>query len=112
MAFGLYFGLVHSPRHLLRLAAWYDPCHPHQAAWWTAGVVVPAGLVCALGIGGLVLIEPDASIGILVPIFRLIAALTLPHMIVTTWLDHDAPHGLKGAMRPAGIDPFGSHAQL
>ena len=111
LAFGLYFGMVHSPRHLLRLAAWYDPCHSHRAARWAAHVVVPAGLVCALGIGGLVWAEPDASIGILVPIFRLIAALTLPHMIVTTWLDHDAPHGLGCVMHHTGIDPFGSDAQ-
>ena len=90
MAFGLYFGMVHSPRHLLLLAAWYDRCNPRRAARWAARVVVPAGLVCALGIAALALIAPDASIGILVPMFRLIAALTLPHMIVTTWLSHDA----------------------
>lgn len=111
MAFGLYFGMVHSPRHLLRLAAWYDPCHLHRAARWAAGVIVPAGLVCALGIGGLVLTAPDASIGILVPIFRLIAALTLPHMIVTTWLDHDAPHGPESAMHLTGSNLLGRDAQ-
>jgi Brp/Blh family beta-carotene 15,15'-monooxygenase len=111
LAFGLYFGMVHSPRHLLRLAAWYDPCQSHRAARWAAHVVVPAGLVCALGIVGLVWAEPDASIGLLVPIFRLIAALTLPHMIVTSWLEHDAPHGLERVMHPTGIDPFGSDAQ-
>ena len=99
MAFGLYFGMVHSPRHLLRLAAWYNPCNPHQAARWAARVVVPAGMVCALGIGGLVWAEPDASIRILVPIFRLLAALTLPHMIVTTWLSRDAQQGPDGAVR-------------
>jgi Brp/Blh family beta-carotene 15,15'-monooxygenase len=106
MAFGLYFGMVHSPRHLLRLAAWYDPDDPHRAARWAAGVVVPAGLVCALGIAALALTAPDASIGILVPMFRLIAALTLPHMIVTTWLAHDGPHGPDGSMHPTVIDPL------
>jgi len=111
LAFGLYFGMVHSPRHLLRLAAWYDPCHPDRAARWAARVVVPAGLICALGIGGLFLAEPGTPIGILVPVFRLIAALTLPHMIVTTWLGHDAPPGLECVARPRAIDPFGSHAR-
>jgi Brp/Blh family beta-carotene 15,15'-monooxygenase len=86
LAFGLYFGLVHAPRHLLRLAAWHDPCDPHRAARWAARVVVPAGAVCALGILWLALISPDVSLGVLVPGFRIIAALTLPHMIVTTWL--------------------------
>ena len=86
LAFGLYFGLVHSPRHLLRLGAWHDPWDPYRAAVWAARVVVPAGIVCALGIGGIALAAPDISISLLVPIFRIIAALTLPHMIVTAWL--------------------------
>jgi len=110
MAFGLYSGMVHSPRHLLRLAAWYDPDNPHRAARWAASVVVPAGLVCALGIAALARTAPDASIGTLVPMFRLIAALTLPHMIVTTWLAHDEPHGPDGSMHPIVIDPLAGHA--
>ena len=86
LAFGLYFGLVHSPRHLLRLGAWHDPWDPYRAAVWAARVIVPAGIFCALGIGGLALVTPDVSTGLMVPIFRIIAALTLPHMIVTAWL--------------------------
>lgn len=86
LAFGLYFGLVHSPRHLLRLGAWHDPWDRYRAAIWAARVVGPAGIFCALGIGGLALAAPDLSIGLLVPAFRVIAALTLPHMIVTAWL--------------------------
>lgn len=86
LAFGLYFGLVHSPRHLLRLGAWHNPWEPWRAAVWAARVVVPAGIFCALGIGGLALAAPDLSIGLIVPVFRIIAALTLPHMIVTAWL--------------------------
>ena len=86
LAFALYFGLVHSPRHLLRLGAWHDPWDPYRAAVWAARVIVPAGLFCAVGIGGLALVTPDISTGLLVPIFRIIAALTLPHMIVTAWL--------------------------
>lgn len=86
LAFGLYFGLVHSPRHLLRLGAWHDPWDLYKSAIWAARVVVPAAIFCALGIGGLALAAPDLSIGLMVPIFRIIAALTLPHMIVTSWL--------------------------
>jgi Brp/Blh family beta-carotene 15,15'-monooxygenase len=86
LAFGLYFGLVHSPRHLLRLGAWHDPADPRRAAQWAARVVVPASLVCGFGIVGIALTTQDVSIGMLVPIFRIIAALTLPHMIVTSWL--------------------------
>jgi Brp/Blh family beta-carotene 15,15'-monooxygenase len=106
LAFGLYFGMVHSPLHLLRLADWYDPCNPRRAARWAARVVMPAGLACALGIAALAITAPDASIGILVPMFRLIAALTLPHMIVTTWLGHDGQHGPAGSMHPTGSDPL------
>jgi Brp/Blh family beta-carotene 15,15'-monooxygenase len=86
LAFGLYFGLVHSPRHLLRLGAWHDPDDPRRAAHWAARVVVPASLVCALGLIGIALTAQHAWIGLLVPMFRIIAALTLPHMIVTSWL--------------------------
>jgi len=89
IAFGLYFGLVHSPRHLLRLGAWHDPYDPRRAARWAACVVVPAGVVCALGIVGLAWTMHDATSGILVPTFRIIAALTLPHMFVTSWLGQD-----------------------
>ncbi len=86
LAFGLYFGLVHSPRHLLRLGAWHDPWDHYRAAVWAARVIVPAVIFCSLGIGGLALAAPDISISLMVPIFRIIAALTLPHMIVTAWL--------------------------
>ena len=89
MAFGLYFGLVHSPRHLLRLGAWHDPYDPRRASRWAACVVVPASLVCTLGIVGLVWTMHDTLIGMLVPTFRIIGALTLPHMLVTTWLNAD-----------------------
>jgi Brp/Blh family beta-carotene 15,15'-monooxygenase len=86
LAFGLYFGLVHSPRHLLRLGAWYDPRSLHKAARWAARILVPASFVCALGLAAVALTVNDQAAGLLVPTFRIIAALTLPHMIVTSWL--------------------------
>ena len=91
LAFGLYFGLVHSPRHLFRLGAWHSPCDPRQAVRWAARVVVPASLICAFGIVGIALATRGVLIGMLVPIFRIIAALTLPHMIVTAWLAEAEP---------------------
>jgi Brp/Blh family beta-carotene 15,15'-monooxygenase len=109
LAFGLYFGLVHSPRHLLRIGAWHDPADPRRAAQWAAGVVVPASVVCALGVIGIALTTQDVSMRILVPIFRIIAALTLPHMIVTSWLgeaarrpstgDHPSPRAFFRCIR-------------
>jgi Brp/Blh family beta-carotene 15,15'-monooxygenase len=99
LAFGLYFGLVHSPRHLLRLGAWHDPADPRRAARWAARVVVPASLVCALGIIGIALTTQNVSIGLLVPTFRIIAALTLPHMIVTSWLGAAARRTSGGGNR-------------
>ena len=87
LAFGLYFGLVHSPRHVLRLGAWHDPRDPRRAMRWAAQTLVPAGAVCALGLSGLWLAGQDNSIDVLAPMFRIIAALTLPHMIVTALLN-------------------------
>jgi Brp/Blh family beta-carotene 15,15'-monooxygenase len=86
LAFGLYFGLLHSPRHLLRLGAWHDPHDPRRAARWAARTVVPAGAACALGLIGFAVAAQDLSTGVLAPMFRVIAALTLPHMVVTAWL--------------------------
>jgi Brp/Blh family beta-carotene 15,15'-monooxygenase len=96
LAFGLYFGLVHSPRHLFRLGAWHDPADPRRAARWAARAVVPASMVCALGIFGIALTTQDVSIGMLAPTFRIIAALTLPHMIVTSWLGEAAKRSSTG----------------
>ena len=94
LAFGLYFGLVHSPRHLLRLAAWHDPWSPGRAARWAAWTLVPASAVCAFGLLGLASTSHPMPADVLVPMFRIIAALTLPHMIVTALL------GRADAMRP------------
>lgn len=89
LMFGLYFGLIHSPEHLLRLGAWHDPRNLHQAARWVARILVPVSFVCVVGLAVLALTVNDQAAGLLVPTFQIIAALTLPHMIVTSWLnDH------------------------
>jgi len=86
LAFGLYFGLGHSVRHVLRLGAWRDAAQPRVAARWVATVMLPASAVCAVGLVGLAWLDDDTTTGLLAPAFRIIAALTLPHMIVTSWL--------------------------
>ena len=48
---------------------------------------MPAGMVCAVGLAALAVAGRDTTVTLLMPSFRVIAALTLPHMIVTTWLD-------------------------
>ena len=87
LAFGLYFGLGHSVRHVLRLGAWRNAAQPKVAARWVATVMLPASAVCAAGLVGLAWFDDDTTTGLLAPAFRIIAALTLPHMIVTSWLE-------------------------
>jgi len=88
LAFGIYFGAGHAVRHILRLGAWHGGS-PRAAARWLASTILPAAAVCAVGIGGLALLGQDTAADVLAPMFRVIAALTLPHMVVTAWLDAD-----------------------
>ncbi len=102
LAFGLYFGAGHAVRHMLRLAAWHDPRDPRAAARWLARTAVPAGVACAAGLGALA--RRDTTVTLLTPGFRMIAALTLPHMVVTAWLERvgvepPAPNGASQALR-------------
>jgi beta-carotene 15,15'-dioxygenase len=83
LAFGLYFALGHAVRHVLRLGAWRDATRPIVAARWAAAVMLPASAICAAGLAWL---DDDATTGLLAPAFRIIASLTLPHIIVTSWL--------------------------
>jgi Brp/Blh family beta-carotene 15,15'-monooxygenase len=91
LAFGLYFALSHSAKHLLRIMAWHNAQDLRVACLWAARVVVPASIVCAIGLAGLAWIGDNSSIDILAQSFKVIGALTLPHIIVTTWLDRPAP---------------------
>ena len=88
LAFGLYFTLGHSVRHVLRLGAWHDPRDPGAAVRWLLSVMLPAGGLCLVGVTGLVSLGGDMTLDVLAPCFRLIAVLTLPHMVVTSWLGH------------------------
>ncbi len=86
LAFGVYFGAGHAVRHVLRLGAWHGG-PPRAAARWLASTMLPAAAVCAVGLAGLALLGRDTASDVLAPMFRVIAALTLPHMVVTAWLD-------------------------
>lgn len=84
LAFALYFCLCHSVRHLLRLGAMLAP-GSIRAAWREVlRVGLPAALLCAGGAAALAAHGTEAA---LPPLFRLLAALTLPHMAVTVWLE-------------------------
>ncbi len=87
LAFGLYFGTGHAVRHMLRLGAWHSPRDLPAAAQWLAWTAIPAGAVCAAGLAALALAGRDTTVSLLTPGFKVIAALTLPHMLVTAWLD-------------------------
>lgn len=104
LAFGLYFTLGHSVRHVLRLGAWHDPRDPAAAARWLLSVMLPAGGLCLVGVSGLVLLGGDMTLDVLTPCFRVIAVLTLPHMVVTSWLG-SSDQTYVVPMRPAGLEP-------
>lgn len=93
LAFAVYFCVCHSLRHLLRLGAMLDP-DDARGAWFgvlrTAG---PAALLCAAGLAALAAQGAETAI---VPLFRTLAALTLPHMAVTLWLEDRAEPVPKG----------------
>ena len=82
LGFAVYFCLCHAIRHLLRLGAWHAPDDGYQAARWLVRVIIPSACLTAIGILALWLVIGGSEM-LLVPLFRLIAALTLPHMIVT-----------------------------
>lgn len=105
LAFGIYFGAGHAVRHLLRLGAWHGG-PPRAAARWMAWTMLPAAAVCAAGIAGLAWLGRDAAADVLAPLFRVIAALTLPHMVVTAWLDtQPAGDARPDAVVAAGAAP-------
>ena len=87
LAFGLYFSAGHAMRHVLRLGAWHAPNDGRAAARWLAWTLLPAAAATSAVIGALVWWGTDSINSVLVPVFRIIAALTFPHMIVTAYLE-------------------------
>ena len=98
LAFGLYFCLVHAPRHMAELAEGVHPRRPRAAALLVAAVVLPSALACLAvlavtwdGLAGLRGTEEVVTWGL-----RAVAALTLPHMVLE-WV---ASRGMGGGSEP------------
>ena len=98
LAFGVYFTAGHAMRHTLRLGAWHDPRHATAAARWLLRGMVPAALAAAAGMAWLGWAARDWDLQVLAPIFQAVAALTLPHMVVTLWLE---PPAAAASPRPS-----------
>ena len=90
LAFGLYFTAGHAMRHVLRLGAWYAPSDGRRATRWLLRTIVPWAGATAIAGAALAWRGEDLTAAVLVPAFRAIAALTLPHMVVTAWLGRGA----------------------
>ena len=92
LAFGLYFCLVHAPRHMAELAHAVHPRRPRAAALLVAGVVLPSALACLAalaltwdGLAGALGTDAVVTWGL-----RAVAALTLPPMALE-WMASRAP---------------------
>lgn len=97
LAVGLYLCLWHAPRHVARLAL----LDKHSAGTLAAGRVAPAllrfardaaplTLAAIASLAGLYLLTPGAGAAppaLLAPYLVLISALTLPHVVVVSWMD-------------------------
>jgi Brp/Blh family beta-carotene 15,15'-monooxygenase len=110
-AFGVYFGAWHSLRHVARVMA-EDPVNgPDLAAGrlaaplrrfaWAAGVPTVAVLVVLVALWS----WADGWRGLVVTHLPLLAALTLPHVLVVAWVDRSRPNA-EGVPPRAGQDPF------
>ena len=92
LAFALYFCVCHSLRHLLRLGAMLNP-DDGRAAWFG---VLRTGGTCRAPLRGpaSAALATQGMETTMVPLFRILAALTLPHMAVTLWLENRAEAAL------------------
>lgn len=93
LAFGLYFTAGHSMRHTLRLGAWHDRVRGRAAMRWLLRGMVPAAGIALVALAGLGLAARDWPADVLAPVFQAIAALTLPHMVVTAFLEQKSSGG-------------------
>lgn len=87
LAFGVYFTAAHAMRHTLRLGAWHDARRAGAAARWLVRGMVPTAVAAVVVMAVLGRSALDWPLDVLAPVFQAIAALTLPHMIVTGLLE-------------------------
>jgi Brp/Blh family beta-carotene 15,15'-monooxygenase len=86
VALGVYFGAWHSVRHVGRLLA-EDPLRGSRRPLRT--LARAAALPTAAALGALLLLRAavDDGDGFVVALLPVLAALTVPHTVVVTWLD-------------------------
>jgi Brp/Blh family beta-carotene 15,15'-monooxygenase len=114
LAVGLYFTCWHALRHVGRLLALDPDARQALADGDTPGALArftvdatPLTLASLLLLGGLALLVPASPAGLadLVGLYLvLIAALTLPHVVVVTYLDRTQDVWTPGRMRLTGRD--------
>ena len=99
VAFGVYFGAWHSVRHVARMVA-EAPANAADLADGRlpaplARFATPAGLPTSAVLAALAVLWSAAGgwQGLVVAHLPLLAALTLPHVLVVAWLDRQAPRG-------------------
>jgi Brp/Blh family beta-carotene 15,15'-monooxygenase len=95
LAFGLYFVLLHSTRHLIELADWLEPEAPVRGLRRIVRECLPLTLVtCALMGVGFAWIHPQSvESGVMRVLFVTLSALTVPHMLLTELASHDRGGG-------------------
>lgn len=95
LAIGVYFSFWHSTRHIARVATLDETGRAVLAAgritpvlsrFARGAAVNTAGALCLLGVLFVVL-PADGSMALLSRYLVLIATLTLPHVLIVTWLD-------------------------
>ena len=92
LAFALYFCLVHAIHHMIGIAGDHRPHDARRAGLLVAAIVGPSALVClvALALAWDGIAGPLGTANVLVWSFRLIAALTVPHMALEAWAERSA----------------------
>ncbi|MDP9390151.1 MAG: hypothetical protein M3P89_01910 [Actinomycetota bacterium] len=100
VAFGVYFGAWHSVRHVARMVA-EDPANAADLAdgrlaaplarFSTAATLPTVAVLAALAV---LWSAAGGGYGLVVTHLPLLAALTLPHVLVVAWLDRQASRGL------------------
>jgi Brp/Blh family beta-carotene 15,15'-monooxygenase len=94
LSVGLYFSLWHAPRHMIRLSRALPGAERSRTDWQDFGGVMIASvpltavsLAALAAIGWWLGFSPDTPGRNLAIYLALIAAVTVPHVIVVTWMD-------------------------
>ncbi|MFB6361271.1 MAG: Brp/Blh family beta-carotene 15,15'-dioxygenase [Halobacteriales archaeon] len=92
IAVGVYFCLLHSLRHVLRLSGINDPPTSSRTLFTSfardAAPLTAVSIVLLAGFGILVPATPTTLPGIVALYLVFVAVVTLPHVVVVSWMDH------------------------